>query len=186
MGGGMRVTVKIEGIDEALVAIDPKAYKKALGKTVRRMGQRFRSTATKEVRKTYNIKSKDLKSNMRTVTKTTKEGTEWRFYVRSPQINVVKFGARQTKKGVSVKIRKDRGRKVIKGAFIANGHFADQEYQRVFIRSTKSRLPIEAKFSLSVTQMFNKDVLDKAKKEVDENYANEFKHHLEYYLGKIR
>jgi|GEM_PF-2246573 hypothetical protein len=179
----MKVTVKIEGIDEALAAVDPKICKKALAKTVRRMGQKFKAVATKEVRKTYNIKAKRLKERIKTRTATSDNGFVWTLKVDGRQTGLVGFGARQVKKGVSVRVRKDRGRKVIKGAFIAPGKSGNVH---VFRRVDGKRLPIEAKKTLSVPQMFNDKIVEKAKKEVAESFSDELKHHLDYYLGKIR
>ncbi|MCF6207606.1 MAG: hypothetical protein L3J47_12075, partial [Sulfurovum sp.] len=98
----MRIDVKIDGIDEALAALNPKECKKALSKTVRRMGQRFKTTATKEVRKTYNIKAKKLKDKIKTRIMTDGNGVAWRFKVSGNQSSLINFGARKTKKGVSV------------------------------------------------------------------------------------
>ncbi len=179
----MRINVEFEGIDKALAALNPQEYKKALSKTVRRMGQRFRTTATKEVRNTYYIKAKKLKEKIKTRTVRDGNGTVWKFEVRDNQSSLINFGARQIKKGVSVKVRKDRGRKVIKGAFIVKGAGGNLQ---VFKRAGKERMPIDAKKTLSVPQMFNDDVLNKATKEVEERYASEFKHNLDFYLGKIR
>ena len=47
-------------------------------------------------------------------------------------------------------------------------------------------MPIESKSTLSYPQMFNKEIIDKATKEVEENYDKEFKHNLDYYLGKLK
>lgn len=51
--------------------------------------------------------------------------------------------------GVSVKIKKAGGRKIIAGAFIGN------DGRTVFIRETKDRLPIKAVQTIDVPQMFN-------------------------------
>ncbi len=179
----MRVDVNIDGFYELQKALKPESFKKALNRTVRRMGTRFRKTAVKEVRTTYNVKAKKLKQYISAKTHYGKDGVKWIFYVRGRPLSLIHFGARQTRKGVSVKVRKDRGRRVIKGAFVApdkGGHF------RVFKRKGKERLPIESKYTLSVPQMFNKEILDKAKREVEANYEKEFKHNLDYYLGRLK
>lgn len=63
--------------------------------------------------------------------------------------NVIAFGARQVAKGVSVKIKRTGGRKVITGAFIAN------KGRTVFVRTSARRLPIKAVQTIDVPQMFN-------------------------------
>ena len=179
----MRVDVNIDGLLELQKALNPASFRKALNRTVRRIGTRFRKTAVKGVRETYNVKAKKLKQYIKTRTHYGKEGAEWRFYVSGKPLSLIHFGARQTKKGVSVKVRKDRGRRVIKGAFVAPDK---GDHPRVFMREGKKRLPIESKHTLSVPQMFNKEILDKAKREVEVNYEKEFKHNLDYYLGRLK
>ena len=70
--------------------------------------------------------------------------------------NVIAFGARQTGKGVSVKIKRQGGRKVITNAFIAN------QGRTVFIRTGAKRLPITAVQTIDVPQMFNTDRIKRA------------------------
>ena len=65
------------------------------------------------------------------------------------------FKARQTKKGVSYKIRKGGKRKLIRSAFIGkeslNGH--------VYVRITKSRLPLRKLYGVSVAAVFGQNDL---------------------------
>lgn len=63
--------------------------------------------------------------------------------------NVMVFGARPSKDGVSVQIKRTGGRKVIKGAFIGN------KGRTVFMRVGRRRLPIKAVETIDVPQMFN-------------------------------
>ena len=67
---------------------------------------------------------------------------------RRRSANVIAFGARQVKGGVSVQISKGR-RKVIKNAFIGN------KGRTVFSRDGKARLPISPVQTIDVAQMFN-------------------------------
>ncbi len=64
-------------------------------------------------------------------------------------INLINFGARATKGGLSVKIKREGGRKVVKGGFIGN------KGRTAFIRTGKKRLPIKALQTIDVPQMFN-------------------------------
>lgn len=63
--------------------------------------------------------------------------------------NVIAFTARQTARGLTVKIRRDGPRKHIAGAFIGN------KGRTVFKREGKDRLPIEPVQTIDVPQMFN-------------------------------
>jgi hypothetical protein len=68
---------------------------------------------------------------------------------RGRSLNLINFAARQTKQGVTVKISRNGGRKLIPGAFIAN------KGRTVFMRTGKARLPIKALQTIDVAQMFN-------------------------------
>lgn len=68
---------------------------------------------------------------------------------RGRSLNLINFAARQTAKGVTLKIKVGGGRKLIPGAFIAN------EGRTVFKRVGQKRLPIKALQTIDVAQMFN-------------------------------
>ena len=65
------------------------------------------------------------------------------------------FKARQTKKGVSYKIRKGGKRKLIRSAFLGKGRLNGH----VYIRRTKSRLPIGKRYGVSVAAVFGQNDL---------------------------
>lgn len=72
---------------------------------------------------------------------------------RGRSLNLIRFKARQTRQGVTVQIRKGGGRQLLTGGFIANkGNGAGGV---VFVRTGKDRLPIEARQTIGVQQMFN-------------------------------
>ena len=180
----MRIDINLKGLEKFEKTVNRKIINKAANRTIRRMGTRFRTTAVKEVRKTYNIKAKTLKQKIRARTHYDKEGNQsWRFYVSGKPMSLIHFAPRQTKKGVSVKIKKQSGRKIIKGAFIAKGKNGNL---RVFKRVGKERLPLDTKYTISIPQMFNEEILDKAKKEVEDNYQQEFERNINYYLRSIK
>ncbi|MEO8153580.1 MAG: phage tail protein [Rhizobacter sp.] len=64
-------------------------------------------------------------------------------------VNVINFQANQTAGGVSIKVKRGGGRKVVKGAFIGN------KGRTVFIREGTARLPIRPVQVIDVPQMFN-------------------------------
>lgn len=64
-------------------------------------------------------------------------------------LNLAHFAPRQTRKGVSVKVKKAGPRKLIPGSFLINGGAT------LMIRVGKQRLPIKALQTIDVPQMFN-------------------------------
>lgn len=80
----------------------------------------------------------------------TLEGLEWGVRVYGNGFPLIDYGARQTKKGVSVKINVGK-RVLIKSAFIAtmaNGH------RGVFVRKGKTRFPIKELYSSTPADVF--------------------------------
>ena len=65
------------------------------------------------------------------------------------------FKARQTKKGVSYKIRKGGKRKLIQSAFLGKGRLNGH----VYIRRTKARLPVRKLYGVSVAAVFGQNDL---------------------------
>lgn len=68
---------------------------------------------------------------------------------RGRSLNLIHFAARQTAKGVTVKVKRQGPRKLLPGAFIGN------QGRTVFRRVGKARKPIEALQTINVSQMFN-------------------------------
>lgn len=87
-------------------------------------------------------------------------GKEWRVAITSPTsftitgghrpISLVSYGARATKRGVSVTVLRSRGRTLLRSSFIATGRAGNR---LVFERTGKSRLPIETKYGPSAADM---------------------------------
>jgi hypothetical protein len=80
-------------------------------------------------------------------------------------------------------VKKGEGRKLITGAFLARGQNGSM---RVFKRHTKEGRKLKAFYSLSIPQMFNKDVMKKGFDEAQKTFEKEFEHNLDYYMGKIK
>ena len=174
----MQIKVEIEGLDKFKEFLYSDVWYRAQKRTTTEMGRKFRTRVVKDVRKVYNIKAKDLKKSMRTKVEKKGDAFVWKLNVKSRLLSLTHFGAKQTKKGVSVLIRKDEGRKTLAKTFIAKG--------QVFQRKGKERLPLIVKKTLSVPQMFNKETMKEAFEEVGREYPKRFEHNLDYYLGKIK
>ena len=68
---------------------------------------------------------------------------------RGRSLNLANFDARQTKRGVTFKIKLGGARQLIPGSFLINGG------KTVMIRMGKKRLPIKALQTIDVASMFN-------------------------------
>ena len=170
------VRIELKGLDKFKDFIDTRIFEKAMKRTIRDEGRRFKTTAVKQVRKTYNIKSARLKKVM----SINVSGSTWRMKIKSRSLGLYNFSAKQTKKGVSFMVKKGNRQK-LRNAFIArdaNGKM------RVFERKTKRRLPLKSLYSISPTQMFNKEVLELCQKQFEEHYAQTFEKNLNFYMKK--
>jgi len=93
---------------------------------------------------------------------------------------VIKFKPRQTKKGVSVRIKKSKGRKLIKSAFIVTmptGH------EGVFYRVGKKRLPIKEAKTTAVEEVAM-DIAPEIQRFASDKLQIVFTAQLNYELGK--
>lgn len=97
----------------------PDAMVRALNK----MAEQVKVASSRELRAAgYGIKAADIKATMR-VRRATRSSLSAAVVAKGAPIPLIKYGARKTSKGVSVKVL--NGRKVIAGAFIAtmpSGH----------------------------------------------------------------
>ena len=174
----MELKINLKEI-ESLKTLNENLIKKVTDRSIKRTAMKFKTTTTKAVRNTYNIKAKELKEQIQF--KKTKP-FEYKILLKGKTLGLEKFKPRQTKSGVSVMVKKGNRIKLTH-AFLAkdsNGNV------RVFERETKKRMPISRLFSLSVPQMFNDKILKQGMKEANETFNKEFKHNLDYYLGKLK
>ena len=171
-----RKFVEIKYFDEVKKLVDEKVYIKASKRALKESVRKFKSGIIKDVRQRYNVKTSMLKSKMKERYGYIGREYAWQLQIASRPLSLTHFGARQTKKGVTVKIKKDRGRKLIPHAFLA--------LNQVFIRETKKRLPIKALKTLSVPQMFKDEIIEVRMKEAVGFYEKRLMHHIDYYLGK--
>jgi hypothetical protein len=156
----VRITISTDfpQVAKRLDQLHADVSSKALARSVNRTLEQARTGMTREITKEFNIKRAKVVETLSIKRATFKAG---RFTIegylqskgkRGRALNVINFAARQNHKpggGVSVAIRRGAGRKLIRGAFIAN------QGRTVFRRVGDTRLPIEAVQTIDVPQMFN-------------------------------
>lgn len=126
-------------------------------RALNRTAEQARTQMSREIRAEFNLKAAKVNEKLKVKRATFKAGMlglQAELSSRDPSgrrraINVVSFGARKTKAGVSVKIKRSGARKTIRGAFIGN------KGRTVFIRVGTKRLPIKPVQTIDVPQMFN-------------------------------
>ncbi len=169
--------LEVKGLKELKEAIDPKRYKKIATRVLNKLGSQGKTAISREVRNTYNIKRDRLDSGfyMRRAT--------WenlavllRYSGRTPGLQ--RFDARRTNRGVTVKVRKSSGRRVVQGAFMPKRIIG------VYKREGKERFPIKRLYGPDVPGMVNTVGEDAAQRVIDEKANKILAHEFEYELSK--
>lgn len=104
--------------------------------------------------------------------------------------NVILFSARATGKlkgkrkgqpgGVTVRIKRGQGRKLIPGAFIGN------KGRTVFKRVGPERLPIKAVETIDVPQMFNtRRINSRVVKHIEQTFPTVLRREVDYYVARF-
>lgn len=171
--------VEFNGLDKVLATLNPKVYRKALNRTVNDIGAKMKTQTTKEVRRTYNIKAKDIKQFMQ-VKRSRYADMKYQMQIRSSPLNAMRFGAKVLKKrgNVSVRIRKDNGRKVLKRAFLSKSG-------KAVLQREKGTQKIRAVATISIPQMFNDKILKSADEMARKEFGKKLQDNFNFYIGKV-
>ncbi len=166
--------ITLSNIAELRKAFDPKLVNKALNRAIKTASDRVATQISRTVREKYKVKLSVIKDHVtlrpiidngvinRIIAYTGGRMSMRHFVVGKPEPKYNKrTGLRQP---VRVTIRKDRPRRVLKGAFIARGKYHREDTPLlVFKRKGKKRLKIMKLTTLSVaTMVANKSVIEKA------------------------
>lgn len=148
--------IKIEYERHKLAAIErmlrgiPNAMPKIISRAINRTATPAKTQTAREISRDAAIKIGDIKKFI-TLIKATYQRWQAEIGISRRRIALKKFGARQTKKGVSYKVRKKGSREKIPSAFIATmgtGH------EGVFKRKGQSRYPIRELYGPSLGHVF--------------------------------
>jgi hypothetical protein len=143
------------GVGRALDELEESILKSVLPRSINRTVEQAKTSMSREIREEFNIPAATVNKALRIIKASFRNGRfECSAVLESPtkrgrSMNLIHFSARQTKKGVSFKIRKQGARHVIPGSFLGN------QGRTVFIRTGEARLPIKALQTIDVAQMFN-------------------------------
>lgn len=147
-------------------------------RALNRTATTVRAEAVKRIRERYNLKAAAVRKQIR-INRARRGRLVSEVLVSGRHIPLYDFAARQVKRGVTVRVTKQR--KEVKGAFIATmpgGHVG------VFVRRGKSRLPIRELFSISLPQAFTqKQILAALRKVAAERFDIELARELKFRTG---
>lgn len=203
-------TIELKGVDAALQSLDPKIVTRAATASLNRTVQSGKTAASEEIRKDWNVKKSDLDPRI-TIRPARAGDMKAVITISGKSMSLSYFGARQitgtrvltrsgkgiksgkvtrgmraagpVPRGVNVQVLKGKDTALLRRAFLAkmkkSGHIG------VFRRVGKDRLPIAEKNVVSIATMASKPaVMERLVKRIEERWASEFPHQLEYYLGR--
>lgn len=139
----------VGGIEEILQDFDPRLLEQSVVGTLNKLGTRSRTEIVRLVRQTYNVKAGDVRKAVE-IRRARRGSAVVDLLSIGRRIPLVAFGARQRRRGVSVRVKKSGGTKIIPNTFIAvmpTGH------RGVFERVGRKRLPITELFGPAIPQM---------------------------------
>ena len=161
----------------------PRKYvQKAMVTALNKVGAEVVTQAKRELKDATGLKAgvvaKKIKKD-----KARKGDETYSIHIKSRYLNVIEFGARQTKKGVSAKVWGKR--KVYRGAFIRSGRNSGK--QLVFKKRKNTPKRIEALHGASLPREFERQDMAKIfNKKIKTRFPILFKRALEFHMLKTR
>ena len=180
----MEVKVK-SNMDRAMRGlwnVKTKYIQKALVTSLNKIGAEVFTQAKRELKDATGLKvgvvAKGLKKD-----KARRGDETYTINIKSRYKNVIEFGARQTKKGVSAKVWGKR--RVYKGAFIGSGRNSGK--QLVFGKSKRKKNKLKALHGASLPREFHREDMAKIfNKKIKTRFPILFKRALEFHLMKAK
>jgi len=175
MAAGVKISVRHElrALSRDLKRVHRKHVEPAARAALNRTGGSVRSVAVKEVARESGIKQKDVRGAVK-LDKARKGGPlRAEIQGRGRPLNLIRFAARQLKKGVSAK---PWNKKRVYG----RGAFIDNDGRTVFKRTGAGRLPIRGMYGASIaTELVRDAVAAAVRKQFGERWPVEFKRAFE-------
>jgi Prophage minor tail protein Z (GPZ) len=181
------ITTNFPDVQRALDSMRKDIANKATASALNKVTAQAKTAMSREIRDEFNIAAGKVGQAL-TITRATANGGRLRLEAslqspskRSRSLNLAAFGARQTAKGVSFKIKKGGGRKTIPGAFLIN------QGKTVMIRTGKRRLPIKALQTIDVAQMFNtRRINAKVLRFIEDKFPTLFANEAKFFTDRFK
>ena len=149
LSGAGILTIKVNGAADLRRGLNDVQYRRALGRAVNKAGRAGRTDLSKQIRGEIALPASVIRSSIKLV-RAARGQTEARLVITRKPIPLKEYKARETKKGVTVKVRRKEPREVHKRAFIAEsvgGHV----FERKKVGDKRvGRLPIDKRFGPTV------------------------------------
>jgi hypothetical protein len=184
----MQLTIKTNfpEVQRQLKQLQEDVAKQATARALNRTVEQAKTAMSKEIRQEFVLPAAKVNQALR-INRAKASGGLFNLEAslespakRGRSLNLANFGARQTRKGVSFKIKRNGQRITIPGSFLINGG------KTVMIRTGKGRLPIEARQTIDVAQMFNTQRINsKVVQVIKDRFPSIFAREAKYYLERF-
>jgi len=187
----INVRAEFGSVLKALDGLPKDLREKVIARTLNRIGDSTKTEATREISREFNIKASKVRE--RIVVRRAFAGTRLSVEIAVPSksgkraINVINFGARQSRRGVTVKVKRGGSRKPLKAAFIGNS--GRTVFSRINPKTgvKSGRLPIFPVQAIDVPQMFNaRRITAKLLANVRTKFPVEFERQLRFALSSFK
>lgn len=164
---GVEAKLDTRRLTASLDRLSRSTGRTALRRSLKRGVDSMRTQAVKEVRRDLNLKPGAIRKAMRI----SRAATTSALRVSLAPVPLSRFGARQTRKGVTFQVKRAGGRKVLPGSFKAkmrSGHVG------VYRRRGKARLPIQELFSASAgSSLRDREILRRVQRKGTQAFRRE-------------
>lgn len=170
-----RIEADITGALRDLEKLEGSVKHRVLGRALNRTITGVRTDVSSGIRKRLNVKASDVRKVI-SVRRARAAELSAEIVIAGKGAPLAVFGARQTKKGVTIKVLRGGARKTIRGAFIAtmkSGH------KGVFVRRGKRQLPIDERFGEAPAQsVLTSTIMNTVTTRARERFERELAHEM--------
>ena len=162
--------------------VSKKYVPKAMVTALNKVGAEVVTQAKRELKDATGLKAGTVAKKIQK-DKARRNDNTYSIFIKSRYLNVIEFGARQTKRGVSAKVWGKR--KIYRGAFIGGGRNSGKRL--VFKKLKDDPKRIEALHGASLPREFHRQDMEKIfKKKIKTRFPILFKRALEFHMLKAR
>lgn len=159
------------------------AVRKAVRSAVNKTARKGLTDSGRAVRQRYAFKQRDLRAAIR-LERAKNRNLEAVVTISGRKLPLHLFRPRQTKKGVTVKVRKDARRRLVKGGFIAPLRLRSRRFLSIGKRKDKPRLPIRLLLSISAAEAYDQVGEQAYIESINENLPRILNSELNFFLNR--
>lgn len=165
----------IEQLERLARTVSATIIPDSISRALNRATTATRTEASKAIRGTYNVPAAEIRSTFR-IRRASRQRLESTVVSSGARLPLSRFGARQTRRGVTVNVRRSTGRKRLDRGFFGRGALPSS---RIFRRVGRARLPVEQLFGPAVPQMLRvSGVREQVLRRANEVYTRTLQHEL--------